>query len=126
MRAQPRSAGEAGTTAPCSGHVRGRGESQCQARRTRITSPNADVATDATREIGPAEYQAMEPLLDLAEHDRRRPQVGHGRVAADRLLGHLERVLEGGRGLEAEAVHDVALATHDDDVARVLHRVRGP
>jgi len=48
------------TTAPCSGHVCGRGAFQCHARRTRATSPTAPPANDASRLSGPSEYQATQ------------------------------------------------------------------
>src|SRR6266568_3190004 len=52
------------------------------------------------------EYQGLAVIssLDVAEHDRGHAEVGDARVATDRLLGHLERVLEGGGGFEADAV----------------------
>src|SRR5258708_9305272 len=70
------------------------------------------------------EYQGFAVIssLNVAEHDRGHAEVSDARVAPDRLLGHLERVLEGARRFEAEAVHDLALAPHDDHVARGLHR----
>src|SRR5256714_6689436 len=43
-------------------------------------------------------------LIHLAKHYRRRPEMSNAGVAANRLLGHLESVLEGGGALEAEAV----------------------
>ncbi len=52
--------------------------------------------------------------------------MGHARVTPNRLLCHLERVLERGRTFETEAVHDVAITADDDDVAGVVHRVRRP
>src|SRR6266446_3227031 len=128
-RAQPRSDAGAGTTAPCAGQVCGLGVSQCQARRTRPTSltrlPTAPASWVTPRS---PEYQGLAVIssLDVAEHDRGHAEVGDARVAADRLLRHLERVLEGGGGFEAEAVHDLALAADDDDVAGVLHRERCP
>src|SRR5256885_1863413 len=63
---------------------------------------------------------------ELRQHDRRRAKVGHARVTADGLLGHLERVLERCRALEPEAVHDVAICPDEDDVTCVLHRMRCP
>src|SRR5258706_11291474 len=74
------------------------------------------------------EYQGLAVMssLNVAEHDRGHAEVSDARVAPDRLLGHLERVLEGAGGFEAEAVHDLALTPDDDDVAGVLHRERCP
>src|SRR3977135_2935340 len=88
-------------------------------------------ATPATSADTPTlpEYQAgaaMWRLVDLGEEERRCPQVADARIAADRLLGHLERVLQGRRGLEAELVHGVPLAADDDHVTYVLQRVRRP
>src|SRR5690349_15438291 len=67
-RAQPRSLAGGGTTAPASAHVCGRGVSQCQALRTRMTSPNAPPAALATRVSGASEYQAISghAAVDLA------------------------------------------------------------
>src|SRR5579859_7457845 len=105
--AQPRSDAGAGTTVPRSGHVWGLGVSQCQARLTRLTSstrlPTAPASWLTPRS---PEYQGLAVIrsLDVAEHDRRHAQVSDAGVPADRLLGHLQGVLEGGSGLEAEAV----------------------
>src|SRR5260370_12309010 len=52
--------------------------------------------------------------VDLREHDRRHPQMGHARIAPDGLLGHLERVLEGGRALETEPVHYIPIRADED------------
>src|SRR6266571_8220208 len=119
--AQPRSDAGGGTTAPSSDQVCGLGVSQCQARRTRWTSlTRAPMAPASWVTPRSPEYQglAVIPSLNVAEHDRGHAEVGDARVAPDRLLGHLERILEGGGGFEAEAVHDLALAPYDDDVAR--------
>src|SRR6266851_666867 len=126
-RAQPRSLAGAGTTAPCSGHVRGRGMSHRQPRRTRRTSLTTSPTARASC-MGPRSplYQGIRLLLDFGQQDRRHAHVRHARMAADGLLGHLERILERGRALEAEAMDDLAVAADDDDVARVLHRMRGP
>src|SRR6266568_3350702 len=127
--AQPRSDAGGGTTAPSSGQVWGPGVSQCQARRTRWTSlTRAPMAPASWVTPRSPEYQglAVIPSLDVAEHDRGHAEVGDAGMATDRLLGHLERVLEGGGGFEAEAVDHVALATDDDDVAGVLHRESSP
>jgi hypothetical protein len=62
----------------------------------------------------------------VRKHDRRHTHVRHARVTPDRLLGHLEGVLQRGRRLEAEAVHNLTLATYDDDVARVVDTVCRP
>src|SRR6266581_2146256 len=127
--AQPRSDAGGGTTAPSSGQVCGLGVSQCQARRTRWTSltrpPMAPASWVTPRS---PEYQGLGVIssLDVAEHDRGHAEVGDAGMAADRLLGHLERVLEGGGGFEAEAVDHLALATDDDDVAGILHRESCP
>src|SRR5438067_3756865 len=127
--AQPRSDAGGGTTAPCSGQVWGLGVSQCQARRMRRTSsttlPMAPASWVTPRS---PEYQGFAVIasLDVAEHDRRHAEVGDAGVAANCLLGHLERVLESSRGFEAEAVNHFALAADDDDVAGVLHRESCP
>src|SRR5207237_9545075 len=55
-------------------------------------------------------------LLHVAEHDRRHPEVRDARVTADRLLGHLERILERGGGLEPQVMDDLTLTADDDDV----------
>src|SRR5256885_6969847 len=65
-------------------------------------------------------------LVDLAKHDRRHPEVRHRGVTADGLLRHLERVLQRGGALEAEAMDDVAVGADEDDIARVVHRVGCP
>src|SRR6266849_6075833 len=126
-RAHPRSLAGTGTTAPCSGHVRGRGVSQRQPRRTRWTSLTASPMARASC-IGPRSplYQGIGLLLDVGEKDGRHAHVRHAWVAANGLLGHFERVIQRGGALEAEAVNDLAIAADDDDVARVLHRMRGP
>src|SRR5947207_13909681 len=109
-RAQPRSLAAVGTTEPRSGQVWGRGVSQCQARRTRRTSLTALPMAPPSFRIPPSpEYQGISSLLHVAEHDRRHPEVRDARVTADRLLGHLERVLERGRGLEPQVMDDLAL-----------------
>src|SRR5260370_10592934 len=126
-RAQPRSLAGAGTTAPCSGHVSGRGMSHRHPRRTLWTSLTTSPTARASC-MGPRspEYQGIGPLLDFSQQDRRHAHVRHARMAADGLLGHLERILERGRALEAEAVDDLAITADDDDVARVLDPVRCP
>src|SRR6266481_5155872 len=64
--------------------------------------------------------------FDVGEHDRRHPQVSNAGMTTNGLLGHLESVLQGGRRLESEAMHYLALAADDDDVARMLHRMSSP
>src|SRR5216684_2330984 len=126
-RAQPRSLAGVGTTAPCSGQVRGRGVSQRQPRRTRWTSPTTSPMARASC-TGPRspEYQGIGLLLDLGQEYGRHAHVRHAGMATDGLLGHLERILERGRAFEAEAVDDLAVAADDDDVARVIDPVGGP
>src|SRR4029077_19823696 len=63
--------------------------------------------------------------VDLGQHDRRHPQMSNAWMPANGLFGHLEGVLEGGRRLETEPVHDVPVGAHEDDVAGMLHGVRG-
>src|ERR1700693_4846049 len=59
-RAHPRSLAGAGTTAPCSGQLRGRGVSQCQPLRTLRTSRIAPPTVSAKRVRPPSpEYQGM-------------------------------------------------------------------
>src|SRR6266446_5552074 len=65
-------------------------------------------------------------LVDLAEHDRRHPEVAHRWVSADGLLGHLERVLQRGCALEPQPMHDVAIRADEDDVTGVVHCVGCP
>src|SRR5256712_13176044 len=64
-RAHPRSLAGDGAASPCSGQLCGRGESQCHARRTLITSLNAPPALPASLVSGGSEYQAIQRILPL-------------------------------------------------------------
>src|SRR5690349_17150702 len=86
-RAHPRSVAGAGTTGPCSGHVCGRGVSQCHSRRTRPMSRTTPPAVSARRVRGASEYQAKSanPRVDFG---RRGGAGGERKVVGDHR--HLE------------------------------------
>src|SRR5437773_590672 len=118
-RVQPRSLAGAGTTAPSSGHVCGRGVSQCHARRTRMTSSMARPATPPILVSGPSEYQAnLVPLLDAAV-DLRGRGLAVARGDVERHHRDLEILVLPEGGVEGSA------GDRELDQHRVVAQARG-
>src|SRR5438270_3014408 len=128
IRAQARSDGRSGTAVERSGQVAGRGVPEWKPRRIRRASATTPSRREASEEIprSPEYHVSAGTLVDLAEHQRWCAQVRDAGPAADRLLRHLERVLERGRALEAEPVHRRPVTADNDNVAAVLQREGGP
>src|SRR5436309_10208016 len=128
-RAQPRSLAGAGTTAPRSGYVCGRGASQCHAFLTRARSPSALPAMFATFVAGPRRTRpsCSVPLLDaVADLLGRGLAVGGGHVEGDDRDLELVLLPEGRvKGLARDRELDEHGVVAETGLAALLDRPAG-